>query len=97
MSCLHQALAKLMPKALELYKNSDVHKRQIASRAQNKQQPDELLTTEDKEKKVNKAQQILAAEAKKDGPRQTEGKSEGNGVREDNDEEPISSDRLRLV
>lgn len=53
-----------MPKALELYKKSDVYKAQIARQIQRKREADETRTAESTEKKVDRAQQILAEEPK---------------------------------
>ena len=53
-----------MPKALELYKKSDVYKAQIARQIQRKREADETRTVESTEKKVDRAQQILAEEPK---------------------------------
>ena len=53
-----------MPKALELYKKSDVYKAQIARQIQRKREADETRTVESTEQKVDRAQHILAEEPK---------------------------------
>jgi hypothetical protein len=57
-----QALARLMPKALELYKQSDVYKQTIARRLQKKQEADKARTTEVAEKKQDKQYGIEGTE-----------------------------------
>jgi ribonuclease HI len=83
-----QALARLMPKALELYKQSDVYKQTIARRLQKKQEADKARTTEVAEKKQDKdnmairarevvdtevAMQQVEKEQKKDGIERADG------------------------
>jgi ribonuclease HI len=58
---LIQALARLMPKALELYKQSDVYKQTIARRLQKKQEADKARTTEVAEKKQDKENMAIRA------------------------------------
>jgi ribonuclease HI len=58
---LIQALARLMPKALELYKQSDVYKQTIARRLQKKQEADRARTTEVAEKKQDKENMAIRA------------------------------------
>lgn len=58
---LLQALARLMPKALELYKQSDVYKQIIARRLQKKQEADKARTTEVAEKKQEKDSMAIRA------------------------------------
>jgi hypothetical protein len=58
---LSQALARLMPKALELYKQSDVYKQTIARRLQKKQEADKARTTEVAEKKQDKENMAIRA------------------------------------
>ncbi|KAH8085901.1 peptidase family M48-domain-containing protein [Filobasidium floriforme] len=55
------ALARLMPKALELYKQSDVYKQTIARRLQKKQEADKARTTEVAEKKQDKENMAIRA------------------------------------
>jgi len=50
-----------MPKALELYKQSDVYKQTIARRLQKKQEADKARTTEVAEKKQDKENMAIRA------------------------------------
>jgi hypothetical protein len=50
-----------MPKALELYKQSDVYKQTIARRLQKKQEADKARTTEVAEKKQEKESIVIRA------------------------------------